>query len=594
MDVAIKNGHYVNARGFLASTPLSVVKATFSRCGRVLGLMKESKTSDKVTVCFENQQAAQAAVARLNQVTVVGKKVTVSLGSDARGNGTSVKSPVAIKQPSATNASPSHDKVANYKPYRVCQTLLKTGNCPRGDSCRDYHGPDLSKVKNQKAQDGSDRGTEILNKSSKIQVCRKLISGGCDLGDKCEYLHPASLTKNKSKNTKNTPKPEKKTKSPKAPKEKAIDQAVKCGECESKDAQVNCTDCKIGYCKPCNGKVHQSRVMSKHSRTPLATASNKAMCQECNKKMANVKCFNCDAVMCNQCSWKIHAFKVLRGHKREKFTDGIEKSNVAATPMKSAAPEKKPAKVPGSTLPPPKIQEKARSNKAAVRTTFSSESSASESDESGSSSSESEDEDEPESSKSVEKNAALSAESSSDDSSSDSDSDSESDEADQPSIKENDKSVTKESASGNADSSDSDSSDSSDSDSSDESDSSDDDEPSQKPSAQPSTPGAKQTFGSVSSGVKHSVIQKIEDFVAAGCPDTLHLSASLNSYERLLAHDCAEKHGLQHVSVGEGLERHITIAKGSASSNTTTGKRKAQSNTTPGSKRAKSWSKNRK
>ncbi|TYZ57032.1 hypothetical protein PybrP1_009785 [[Pythium] brassicae (nom. inval.)] len=64
----------------------------------------------------------------------------------------------------------------------------------------------------------------------------------------------------------------------------------------------------------------------------------------------------------------------------------------------------------------------------------------------------------------------------------------------------------------------------------------------------------------ISTGSSHSLVKKIEAYAASGVAAVLHLDATLNGFERLLAHDCAERLGLQHVSVGEGLERHITIA----------------------------------
>jgi hypothetical protein len=59
----------------------------------------------------------------------------------------------------------------------------------------------------------------------------------------------------------------------------------------------------------------------------------------------------------------------------------------------------------------------------------------------------------------------------------------------------------------------------------------------------------------------HSVVKKIEAYVVSDNTEVLHLESHLNGFERLLAHDCAERFGLGHVSVGEGLERHLTIFK---------------------------------
>ncbi|GLE02180.1 hypothetical protein PINS_up011018 [Pythium insidiosum] len=67
--------------------------------------------------------------------------------------------------------------------------------------------------------------------------------------------------------------------------------------------------------------------------------------------------------------------------------------------------------------------------------------------------------------------------------------------------------------------------------------------------------------GGISEGNTHSVVKKIEAYASSDRSDVLHLDANLNGFERLLAHDCAERLGLRHVSVGEGLERHITISR---------------------------------
>lgn len=64
----------------------------------------------------------------------------------------------------------------------------------------------------------------------------------------------------------------------------------------------------------------------------------------------------------------------------------------------------------------------------------------------------------------------------------------------------------------------------------------------------------------ISTGSSHSLVKKIEAYYESGSTDVLHLDPNLNGFERLLAHDCAERLGLHHVSIGEGLERHITIS----------------------------------
>jgi hypothetical protein len=65
----------------------------------------------------------------------------------------------------------------------------------------------------------------------------------------------------------------------------------------------------------------------------------------------------------------------------------------------------------------------------------------------------------------------------------------------------------------------------------------------------------------ISTGSSHTLVKAIEAYAESDRTDVLHLDPNLNGFERLLAHDCAERLGLDHVSVGEGLDRHITVAR---------------------------------
>lgn len=65
----------------------------------------------------------------------------------------------------------------------------------------------------------------------------------------------------------------------------------------------------------------------------------------------------------------------------------------------------------------------------------------------------------------------------------------------------------------------------------------------------------------ISEGSTHSLVKRMEAYRVSIDSTPMHLSTSLNSFERLLAHDCAERLGLQHQSIGEGLDRHIIISK---------------------------------
>ncbi|CAI5736618.1 unnamed protein product [Hyaloperonospora brassicae] len=71
----------------------------------------------------------------------------------------------------------------------------------------------------------------------------------------------------------------------------------------------------------------------------------------------------------------------------------------------------------------------------------------------------------------------------------------------------------------------------------------------------------KHKAGGISDGSSHTLVKKIEAFSDSSEPGELHLNANLNGFERLLAHDCAERLGLAHESTGSGLERHIIISR---------------------------------
>ena len=62
------------------------------------------------------------------------------------------------------------------------------------------------------------------------------------------------------------------------------------------------------------------------------------------------------------------------------------------------------------------------------------------------------------------------------------------------------------------------------------------------------------------------IVEQVRSFAASereagGMPLELHLPSSLTSYERLRVHEAAESLGLNHVSVGDGKDRHIVLQK---------------------------------
>ncbi|XP_029438093.1 DNA-binding protein SMUBP-2 [Rhinatrema bivittatum] len=63
----------------------------------------------------------------------------------------------------------------------------------------------------------------------------------------------------------------------------------------------------------------------------------------------------------------------------------------------------------------------------------------------------------------------------------------------------------------------------------------------------------------------------IADFFNDSSKEQVDFPSSLNSHERLLVHQLAEEYGLQHISTGEGKERHITVSKTKAISTSQSG-----------------------
>nr|XP_033784276.1 DNA-binding protein SMUBP-2 [Geotrypetes seraphini] len=53
----------------------------------------------------------------------------------------------------------------------------------------------------------------------------------------------------------------------------------------------------------------------------------------------------------------------------------------------------------------------------------------------------------------------------------------------------------------------------------------------------------------------------LAEFLSDADKTEVDFPSSLNSHERLLVHQLAEEYGLQHISTGEGKERHITVGK---------------------------------
>ncbi|RHZ03794.1 hypothetical protein DYB26_016525, partial [Aphanomyces astaci] len=340
--------------------------------------------------------------------------------------------------------------------------------------------------------------------------------------------------------------------------------------------------------------LHASRIMSKHVRTAVPKVEAVvAQCGECRGAAATVHCVQCDVDYCGKCSWSVHEFKVFRTHRREALlkvrttptapslvpvTQQVQGVAKAAAPVTQPKPttttvhniraypktelsdddssddddKQPPAKVQKTLAVPPPVVAKKKAAAIAPsqpKTALSSDSSDEESDV------------EVNQPPPVVKAAPLGAKNapavdlSSEDESDFSDekpiilpaktsaaalSSSDEDEG-QVRVKP---APVKAVAPQTADSSDEDSS---------------DDEEGTHVVA---TRGTKAAAAVPTADSAHSLVKKIEAYAASTNVDILHLSPSLNSYERLLAHDCAERLGLSHESVGQGLDRHITVGRG--------------------------------
>ncbi|DBA01741.1 TPA: hypothetical protein N0F65_010151 [Lagenidium giganteum] len=409
-----------------------------------------------------------------------------------------------------------------------------------------------------------------------------------------------------------------------------------CAECEKAGvATWSCENCDgATYCDACNTAVHKSRVMSKHTRTKLAPPKPKnPVCGECEKAESTVQCTDCDVPYCAKCDASVHKFKSLAKHQRQPLTSAPAAvvQDVAKKPAekKEKAKEKakkvkeQPAPTPVASTPAttyvnsvpkydlssddddssdddqaPAVQQQqtkkspAKAQPARVAIAPAAEASSSTDEEdvapavqvsrapqydvSSESSDDDDDDVKPTPSPAEAKRAAPGAVIPSADVSSESSDEDMEDErvpAVTPSknvtpVKATPAPARKQPVA-------------SDSDSSSDDDSDDEDVRPQPPVQTPAkrAPASRATSGSaakssgISVGSQHSLVRRIEAYAESDSTEVLHLDSNLNGFERLLAHDCAERLGLAHESVGEGLDRHITVSKGLA---------------TPGNKRSRS------
>ncbi|OQR98108.1 hypothetical protein ACHHYP_09217 [Achlya hypogyna] len=570
---------YISVRNLQPDMGEETIRPLFKKFGRIEKLTIEPDGT--ATIGYKKTVSVPNAVAAMNNALYGGRRIQVvpagapmekivsnKLRTICRQNARGLcklgsKCRYAHPEDEVELEARKSEHVAKHgKSVVMCRTVQLGAVCIRGDACNFSHDPNAP---TSASVYGSVPCKNILQK------------GMCRHGDKCRFSHdaavkPAAPVKRTAPTS--AAAPAKKLKiapvANTAPVAKiaktepitkaATSSAVMCAECTKSPATLACEQCAESFCAACDAAAHGTRVMSKHVRTPLAVVPS---CAECRKD-ATVHCIKCALDFCSDCSWKIHEFRVFRSHRREALGAKATVSQ-PATPAAS-----KPATQPAVSKP---IQAKAEvvesddeddavSKPVALKTpvvrpmpkTELSDSSDSEDEDMTpapvakpaaapvvalSESSESEDEEEVAAPKTTVVRPSPKTELSD---SSESEDEEVAPAAMAPAAELSDSSDSEDEAPAPirpAESSD---------ESSDESD------------VEVKKPASKAVAGAST----HSVVKKIEAYAASAATEALHLSPSLNSYERLLAHDCAESLGLAHESVGEGLERHITISKSTA------------------------------
>ncbi|RQM17428.1 hypothetical protein DD237_001447 [Peronospora effusa] len=585
--------------------------------------------------------------------------------------------PVRTKAPceSKIRASKSMERIAippeiqAIPDKKVCRHFSR-GYCSQGEQCKFAH---VLGLPNQ----------AVPAPTGKVaQPCLFFQSGVCARGDACRYVHEPTAGAAASAQA-STPQAvaQSSNSDNESDAEAEPDGSRTCVECEKPGEAVwKCAKCDNSlYCDDCNATVHRARVMAKHKRIKLPSLPKLPRCGECESKTANVRCEQCEVPFCASCDASVHQFKSLRKHVRVKLSANISKTqpNAKEATQEHMAAKKKESHIVESM---PQVIDPVLYVESVPQLEFSSDSasesedeevmkevlpiqgsngdepmaaaasSESESDEdfddvkpphlssvttasvvkaqaSHSSGSESEDDvdDMPAAKSSLVSTSVPKMELSSDSDSCDSESfeptrdpsstskealssDSEDDFEDaaplksavQPTparksvlvaissksesgdnneappihaVKQQKAKMSPGSSNGSKHEAPSkpaakkkaSSSESSESSSIESSDSSEVEAPQLK-SITPAPLRApvqvrNKTAGGISAGSSHTLVKKIEAYNKSNEDGDLHLDANLNGFERLLAHDCAERLGLGHESIGMGLDRHIIISR---------------------------------
>lgn len=513
MAAAKENGSYITVQGLPSSTPSAMLKAVFRSYGKILGVKQSGSHTE---VYFEQVESAMKAGVKSNGAIISGKKIVVQAG---------------VAQTAATPAAPKTP--TRRRSYKLCEKFLQ-GSCPRGDSCRYMHQVDTH---------------DALGDAPEVSA------------PKVKSTDPAPKVKSiipKVKSTAPTPAP-----APTTPTTPTTEDH--CAECEVQHSAVACVQCQVSFCTSCDTRAHQSKVMSRHIRSLVIVQEQPTVpnCAECTKVISTVHCESCDAFLCSKCAWSIHAHKVLRRHKRIRVEDmDTESFPVQNKKLKGSAPALSTVVTPLTTTSLVISTTKVQSKKLSVSSESESESESPQTKPMpvvkqplppvSASSSESESESEPEmeslpvsTSKPTTMTKQVSVVSSESESS-------ESEDDEEPAPVKTQIQVTTTPPVNVSESSDS-------------SESESDEEVVVPTTTTPKkrSPFQQSTGASMSSKYpNHSVVKIITAYATDSSLNTaLDLSPNLNSFERLLAHDCAERLGLMHTSMGDGTSRHLQITK---------------------------------
>ncbi|TDH73751.1 uncharacterized protein CCR75_003330 [Bremia lactucae] len=505
---------------------------------------------------------------------------------------------IKTSKPLAPDAAVS--EALDVPPTQLCHYFTR-GFCAKGHSCTYAHVLGLAK--------NPDQGKIAM-------LCQYFGSGKCSRGDTCRFIHQPNAAPASEKENVITEVIQSKGECESDSSDENNSDMRTCLECEKPQVAVwKCAMCNDAlYCDDCNVMVHKARVMRKHERIKLPPIPTAPACGECESSVASVQCMQCGVPFCASCDASVHKFRSLRQHNRINVADLPEQKNA---PQKAEKKLKESTRVINIATPVPYVE-------SIPQLEFSSESSESEDEETQSfngqtalenegdtmadmTGSESEDDLNDVNTKgssagihSEDESAARTPqlEQSSDSDSSDDEasspiknfsSESEDESQDEalakktgqksakscsvmkdgldnrssfkPVLKQSKKSTKTASASKKQVFSSSSSSSSSDA-----SESSNHEAPASAKRTRTThpAPGRNYKAGGISDGNSHTIVKKIEAFNDSSSSDELHLNASLNGFERLLAHDCAERLGLGHESVGDGLDRHIIISRSNA------------------------------